>query len=70
MRMPAVQFTVRLMMIGVLVVALACGWVARQQRRQALLAMAKTQMMVTNHINLPYGGRFSREFSCYHTRPR
>jgi hypothetical protein len=48
MRLLRVRFTIRRMMIVVLVVALACGWVARQPRRQGLLAAARAQVEVTN----------------------
>ena len=52
MRMPPVQFTVRLMMIVVLVVALACGWVVRQRRRQAPARLARAQVDVTSRFHL------------------
>jgi hypothetical protein len=44
------------MMIVVLVVALACGWVARQRRRKALLAAARTQAVFTHHFQAPVEG--------------
>jgi hypothetical protein len=52
MRLVRVRFTIRRMMIVVLVAALACGWVARQLRRQALLAAARAQGTVTNDMLL------------------
>jgi hypothetical protein len=58
MRLLRVRLTIWRLMIVVLAVALACGWVVRQHRRQGLPALAKAQMMVTSRFPMDQGQNF------------
>ncbi len=55
MRLSRIRITIWRMMIVVLVVGLACGWLARQLHRRSLLAAARAQGVVTKRS---VSGRF------------
>jgi hypothetical protein len=50
MRLPRVRFTIRWMMIAVLLVALSCAWLARRLHWRDPLAEARAQIDVTTEV--------------------